>query len=107
MRLLLQRGGNINLGEVNFRRVDDGHVRVVTPLDREHAILTLAKRNKGVVTPSEAALEAHISLSDAQKKLDEMCRAGHAQMRVRKSGSVVYTFPEFMDTSSESELENF
>jgi hypothetical protein len=34
-----------------------------------------------------------------------MVTKGYAEMRVRKSGTIVYTLPEMMDTSSE--LEDF
>ena len=71
----------------------------------ERVILRLAKQNKGMVTVSETALEAAISLEEAKKKLDALVVQGFAELRVRKSGTIVYTLPEFMD--SDSPLEDF
>jgi TM2 domain-containing membrane protein YozV len=68
-------------------------------------ILRIAKQNKGIVTTSEVALEAAISLEEAKKKLDALVSQGFAELRVRKSGTIVYTLPELMD--SDSPLEDF
>jgi len=64
----------------------------------EHAILKLAKANKGLLTASELALSAHISLEDAKKDLDAMVTKGYAELRVRQSGSLVYAIPDLMDS---------
>jgi predicted transcriptional regulator len=71
----------------------------------ERSILKAAKERKGVITPAEVALAANISIDEAKKELDTMLSKGYAEMRVRKSGTIVYTIPEMMD--SDSELENF
>jgi TM2 domain-containing membrane protein YozV len=88
------------------RRVNDG---VTIPVNKketpERAILRVAKENKGVVSPSDVALAGNMTLDDAKKNLDAMVSKGYAEMRVRKSGTIVYTLPEMMDTSSE--LEDF
>jgi predicted transcriptional regulator len=65
----------------------------------------VAKHNKGIVTASELALEANISIDEAKKNLDTLVSRGFAEIRVRKSGSLVYTLPELMD--SDSPLEDF
>jgi TM2 domain-containing membrane protein YozV/predicted transcriptional regulator len=92
-----------------WRHVRDGDVRVVTPKESkgtvEHAILKLAKQNKGILTAGEVALAANISLDAAKKDLDALVSKGFAEIRVRKSGTLVYTLPEFMD--SDSPLEDF
>jgi hypothetical protein len=66
----------------------------------EHAILRIAKENKGIVAPSDVALTANISLDEARKSLDEMVSKGYADMRVRKTGTIVYTIPEMMDNDT-------
>jgi TM2 domain-containing membrane protein YozV len=71
----------------------------------ERAILRVAKENKGVISPSDVALAGNMTLDEARKNLDAMVSKGYAEMRVRKSGTIVYTLPEMMDTSSE--LEDF
>jgi TM2 domain-containing membrane protein YozV len=68
--------------------------------DPEHTILRIAKENKGVVTPSDVALAAHISLDEARKNLDALVSKGFADMRVRKTGSIVYTIPEMLDNDA-------
>ncbi|MDR2741514.1 MAG: NINE protein [Treponema sp.] len=90
----------------NWRYVHDGDARIVHPKESvERAILRLAKQNKGVLTASEVALEANIPLETAKKDLDALVSKGFAEIRVRKSGTLVYTLPELMD--SDSPLEDF
>lgn len=89
-----------------WRYIHDGEDRVVKPKETvERVILKIAKQNKGVLTASELALEANIPLETAKKDLDAMVSKGFAELRVRKSGILVYTLPEFMD--SDSPLEDF
>ncbi|MDR1902194.1 MAG: TM2 domain-containing protein [Treponema sp.] len=71
----------------------------------ERSILKAARENKGVITPAEVALSANVSIDEAKKELDAMLSKGYAEMRVRKSGTIVYTIPEMMD--GDDELENF
>jgi hypothetical protein len=61
----------------------------------ERVILRLAKANNGIVTSGEVAIEANISLEEAQRQLDSLAKKGIAQVRVRSSGVLVYFFPEF------------
>jgi TM2 domain-containing membrane protein YozV len=87
-----------------WRYVNDGNVRVVHDEDNiERLILKLAKHNCGIVTPSEVVIEGNISLEKARQHLEKMVIDGHAEMRVRKSGVIVFTFPEFMDNNSDFE----
>jgi hypothetical protein len=67
------------------------------PEPLELVILRLARQRRGVVTPGEAALEAKVSLDEAKRELERLLKQGHAELRVRKSGVLVYTFPEFMN----------
>jgi TM2 domain-containing membrane protein YozV len=99
-------GGNYNAA--SMRIVNDAVSRVVkTPADLEHAILSIARANHGIITPNDVTLEVHIKIDDAKKKLEDMAKAGHIEMRVRKNGSIVYTVADFLDSSSEAELEGF
>jgi len=61
----------------------------------EKTILRMARKNKGVVTPGEVALEGDCSLDEAKKALDKLASSGSAEMRVRASGVVAYVLPEF------------
>jgi predicted transcriptional regulator len=93
-------------GKQNWRTVSDGEARIVREKKTvERAILQLAKQNRGIVTASELALEAGIPLDEAKKTLDTLVTKGFAELRVRRNGTLVYTFPELMDT--DSPLEDF
>ena len=73
----------------------------------EKVILRTAKKNSGVATPSEVALEADISLDDAKKNLEQLVSSGFAEVRVNKKGTLVYVFPDFMTDETERNLEDF
>jgi TM2 domain-containing membrane protein YozV len=93
-------------GGPQWRHVNDGEARIVKEKETvERVILRLAKQNKGIITASEVALEASISIEEAKKDLDALVSKGFAELRVRKSGTLVYTLPELMD--SDSPLEEF
>jgi hypothetical protein len=83
----------------HWRNVDDGKMHIISGKESvEHVILKLAKANKGILTASELALSAHISIDEAKKDLDAMVSKGFAELRVRQSGSLVYTIPDLMDS---------
>jgi TM2 domain-containing membrane protein YozV/predicted transcriptional regulator len=63
----------------------------------ERIILKSAKENKGILTASEVALAANISIEEAKNYLDALVSKGIAELRVRKSGGLVYTIPDFMN----------
>jgi hypothetical protein len=109
MRLLLNSSAADRMKNAGFmRHVDDGEARILHTKDSvEISILRLARTNKGIITASEVALEARISIDDAKKHLEEMVGKGHAELRVRKSGTLVYVLPEFMENEAGSELEDF
>ncbi|GHV31120.1 hypothetical protein AGMMS4952_19210 [Spirochaetia bacterium] len=99
-----------NAGQVHgggrWRNVSDGEARIVREKETvERTILRLAKQNKGIITASELALEANVSMDEAKKTLDTLVTKGFAELRVRKTGTLVYTLPELMD--SDSPLEDF
>jgi hypothetical protein len=62
----------------------------------ERIILRTAKKNGGVVTPAEVALEGDVAIDEAQKYLEKLATKGFAEMRIRKSGAIVFYFPEFL-----------
>ena len=49
------------------------------------------------------ALESDLSIEQAQKALEKLASKGFAEMRVKKSGVIVYIFPEFVDDDVEFE----
>jgi hypothetical protein len=70
----------------------------------EHCVLRLAKRGGGAVSAADLALEAHISLDEAKKRLEGMAAKGHAEMRVQSNGSLVFTINDFMHNDGRFEV---
>ncbi len=69
----------------------------------EKVILRTAKKNEGVATPGEVALEGDIPIEEAKKALEKLVTEGFAEMRVRKSGTIVYVFSEFLKDDTQFE----
>ena len=63
------------------------------PLER--AILRLAERNRGRVSAVQVAASSDWTVDQAQKHLDTMARQGLCELRVLKSGGMVYLFSDF------------
>jgi len=103
------RDENLKLGYRNVLFSDpDFHIfeRRVDPGPRESlekVILRTAKKNGGVATPGEIALEADIPLEEAKKALEQLVSGGFADIRVRKSGAIVYVFTEFLQDDTQFE----
>jgi len=72
------------------------------PLER--VILRTAERNAGRVSPVQVAANSDWTVAQAQEHLDEMARRRLCEMRVLKSGTVVYHFAEF-DPASNQDFE--
>ena len=94
----------------NWRYANDAQYRVVNAKGHEkekpeRVILKLAKENHGILTVSDVALGADISMEDAKKCLDALVSKGFAELRVRKTGSLVYAIPDMVD--SKEPLEDF
>jgi hypothetical protein len=71
----------------------------------ETVILRAANAHGGVVTPAEVAVGGDYSLDDAKACLDDLVSRGHAEMRVRRSGGMVYVFPDLLTTEAEDLIE--
>ena len=92
----------------NWRHVKDGETRFVSSMQKEsleRIILKLAKENKGILTISEVALAANISIDESKKYLENLVSKGIADLRVRKTGALVYVMPDIMDR--DEPLEDF
>jgi len=97
IRQVILNNSKQNLGNSSWRTVNDGKTHILQKESTERVILRLAKENKGILTASELALAANVSVEDAKKDLDAMVSKGFADLRVRQSGSLVYTIPDLMD----------
>jgi TM2 domain-containing membrane protein YozV len=98
-----------SFGEEAWRTVQDGGFRIVGEEKKkespERAILRIAKSNRGIITPGDLALETDIPIDEAKKQLEALVSKGFAELRVRKTGTIVYVIPEFTD--ADSPLEDF
>lgn len=103
------RDENLKLGYRNVLSADPDFIiseRRVDPASKESlekVILRTAKKNKGVATPGEVALEGDIPIDEAKKTLEKLVTEGYAEMRVRKSGTIVYVFLEFLEDDTQFE----
>ena len=73
----------------------------------ERIILRSAKKNHGRTTPTEVALEGNVTIDEAKKNLDNLVAKGFAEMRVTKSGTIVYLFPDLLNGAIVEDLEDF
>jgi len=93
----------------SWRYANDANYKVVNGKQEkespERVILKLAKENNGILTVSEVALGANVSIDEAKKILDTLVTKGFAELRVRKSGSLVYVIPDMAD--KDEPLEDF
>lgn len=103
------RDENLKLGYRNVLAADPDFIipeRRVDPGPKESLekiILRTAKKNKGVATPGEVALEGDIPIEEARKTLEKLVTEGYAEMRIRKSGTIVYVFLEFLEDDTQFE----
>ncbi len=91
----------------DFLRLDQTPRAGSRPASIEQVILKTAKKNNGVATPAEVALEGNITTDQAKSELDKLMSKGFAEIRVRKTGHVVYVFPDFLDDNAPSQFEDF
>lgn len=86
----------------DWRYANDAQVKTVHQKDHkeslERIILKLAKENRGILTASEVALSAEITIDEAKKYLDTLVSKGFAELRVRKTGTLVYVMPDIRDS---------
>ncbi|MCK4540980.1 MAG: TM2 domain-containing protein [Spirochaetales bacterium] len=89
------------------REYRDDFRRKIKKESSERIILKIARRNGGLVNPSEVALEADIALEEAKKNLEKLVEKGFLEMRVKKVGIVAYIVPEFLTDRVRDQLEDF
>ena len=99
-------GGQRPMREVNPRMQGQSYQNRRESLEK--VILKTAKANRGIVTPTEVALNGDTTLDEAQKALEKLAEKGYADIRFRKSGSMVFFFKELSpDGETPADLEDF
>lgn len=71
----------------------------------ETVILRAARAHGGVVTPTQVAVGGEYGLDESKACLDDLVSRGHAELRVRKSGGMVYVFPDLLTPEAEEAVE--
>ena len=106
---------NMELKRREMRFLDDPEenlsgVREIEYRKREESIekqiLRSAKGNRGYTTPSEVALESDVSIEEARQALDYLVSKGFAEMKVSKTGTIVYHFPDILTPGAENTFED-
>jgi TM2 domain-containing membrane protein YozV len=111
MQKLVQRANRERTGiDTEYRpSIDSSDYNEERPLKRresvEYLALALGKKNAGIVTVSELALEAEISPDQAKAELESLVTRGHAEVAVRRDGAIVYLFRDFLSSESLQKLE--
>jgi len=62
----------------------------------EKAVLRLAKRQNGIITPAMIAVSTELTIDKAEKVLEKLAGKGYASMQVTEDGRIQYEFPEFI-----------
>ena len=65
------------------------------------------KRHLTAGQAAEIALEGNLPTDAAQEQLDALVNKGVGEVRVRKNGSLVYVFPDFLDEQGSADLEQY
>ena len=71
----------------------------------ETVILRAARAHGGVVTPTQVAVGGEYGLDESKACLDDLVTRGHAELRVRKSGGMVYVFPDLLTPEADETVE--
>lgn len=93
--------------EANRRLLPPGPVEVTVRREKEpleRAVLRVAQAQQGRVTPVHVAAASDWTVDQAQKALDDLVKRRACELRVLKSGGVVYHFVEF-DPQADREFE--
>jgi len=72
----------------------------------ERHILRSAKQNGGITTPSEVALDGSVPIERAREVLDYLVSKGFAEIRVNRSGIIVYRFPDIIDPRNHEDFDD-
>jgi len=78
---------------LGLSRLEQQRRKAVSPrVSKERELLLAMQNNTGSITPTEAAMETSLTVSEADKMLSELAAGGH--LRVESSeGTLVYRLP--------------
>jgi hypothetical protein len=78
-----------------YRRVAERERKTGPAETLERKVLKAASNRAGMVTAAQVALEADVSVEEAQKELERLAAGGFCEMRIRETGAIIYRFAEF------------
>lgn len=92
--------------DYEMQRERSSHQRRRLTSSLEQAVLRSAQRNGGITTPSEVAIESGAPVDQAKATLDELVQKGIAEIRVRRTGSMVYVINDLITPDALDQLES-
>ena len=78
---------------LGLSRLEQQRQKAVSPRDgKERELLSAMRNNTGSITPTEAAMETSLTVSEADEMLSELAAGGHLQVE-SSEGTLVYRLP--------------
>lgn len=72
----------------------------------ERGIISLARQQGGLVTPTEVVLHLGVSIEEAQALLDGLCHRGLAQILVNPEGTLMYRIEGLLSPAEKATATN-
>ena len=79
--------------------------RVASTSDIDTFILQEAMKRGGIVSVVFLAADGRYGLEELKRALDSMADSGYVELRVRRTGDVIYTIPEMLSDENRENLE--
>ena len=78
---------------LGLSRLEQQRRKAISPrVSKERELLSAMRNNTGSITPTEAAMETSLTVSEADEMLSELAAGGHLQVE-SSEGTLVYRLP--------------
>ena len=78
---------------LGLSRLEQQRRKAISPrVSKERELLSAMRNNTGIITPTEAAMETSLTVSEADEMLSELAAGGHLQVE-SSEGTLVYRLP--------------
>lgn len=92
----------------NYKKIKAGDLRYDPRFEeRQRTILIIARKNHGLLTPSEIAIESNLTIEVAKKYLEYFNHQGLARVRIADNGAYVYEFTDLLSERDKQTAESF
>ncbi len=79
---------------LGLSRLEQQRRKAISPrVSKERELLSAMRNNTGSITPTEAAMETSLTVSEADEMLSELAAGGHLQVE-SSEGTLVYRLPD-------------